>query len=192
MADQKSSEKEAAQWFPKGYWKEPDIDPQRLGDPRPEAIYMCVGYALTRWEHVEEALNFLFVQIANNPQSSNTMERAFGAIEANSLRLNVLEAAAEVYFGTFWEMQPIQEQFEQVKKNVRVAAYIRNKIAHGKCHATTLNRSLDDGTKVQKFSGYYLIAPGYVTGRRWWIPPAERPLDDPLFWTRSNYRIHCV
>ena len=187
----KAIRKKELQLFPDGFWSRPRIDPNRKGDLSSQAIYEAVGQALSQFEQVEETLSTLFLKLTLEDGvtahgGSMAVIRAFGAIEANSARLAVIEAAAEVYFGSYWKIPEVREQFDQVIKNVRLAAYVRNEIAHGKCLSVTAHGKNELGETTVTVSGYFLVAPSYITGRTSYGKTIDR--SDPLGFTMSDYR----
>jgi hypothetical protein len=131
--------------FPDGYWARPVIDPQVMGDASPTPIFCAVGAALSAWEGVEEALATLLLTLSQcrEAAAANAVRRIFGAIESSSGRLAAIGAAAEMYFGQFWERDEIKWRFEAlIEHAVKPASYRRNDIAHGRMTSATIQDGL--------------------------------------------------
>jgi hypothetical protein len=70
---------------------------------------------------------------------------------------------------------------------IRQASFIRNEIAHGKSFGLTRVSAEPDGAQVSTDSGYFLVAPDYMTERH---VPFAQPMNqaDTLIVVRSRYR----
>ena len=135
------------------FWKNLQVRCAR-GDPSGMKIYETVGVVLSTWECVEECLVHLFMTFTGlrygTPQY-RVVARAFGSIEFGSGRRTATKAAAEVYFGSYWEI--MEDELDRVLRQVSHAGNRRNDIAHG---------------RVLEGKGSYgllLMPPRYNTGR---------------------------
>ena len=162
--------------FNEAYWDRPNRRDQ--GDITGEVIYTAVGFALSNWEMTEEALAELYLALVESPKSSNNpVRRTYGAIESNSGRRKVIEAAAEAYFGAEWDHEVVRRAFRKLIQTVGYASKRRDDIARG----ITLGQRLDG-----KNFGYFLFPPDYNTART--LPFADVDEGDPLRHTLTKYR----
>jgi hypothetical protein len=102
---------------------------ENRGDVQSATVHEAVGYALSNWELMEEKLAELYLALAGAP--NDPVRRAFGSIESNSGRRKAIEAAAEAYFGRYWEDDEVRRAFRVLIKAVEWAAKRRDDIAHG-------------------------------------------------------------
>lgn len=159
--------------FTEPYWKRPPN--QNQGDVKAATVYEAVGYALSNWEMMEENLAQLYLALASAP--SDPVRRAFGSIESNTGRRKAIEAAAEAYFGRYWEDDEVRRAFRLVVKAVEWAAKRRDDIAHG----IVLGQQIDD-----VHFGVFLFPPDYNTSRTHLY--ADTGAGDPLAHTMTKYR----
>ena len=137
--------------FSEAYWERPDAGNQ--GNPNASQVYEAVGFALTRWELMEEALAELYLALVGAPKASdNPTRRAFGSIESNSGRRKAIDAAAEAFLGQHWNDKDIRAAFVWITYFVGTASKRRDDIAHG-----IVVRQVIDG----KDYGYFLFPPDY-------------------------------
>jgi hypothetical protein len=163
--------------FDREYWKRP---PKRsLGDSDPDPIFNAVGRAMSQWEHTEETLSSLFVQLTECTTAAtfSAVRRAYGAVESGTGRRKVLREVAEVYFGTYWQFRVINKTFGALIDAVSDASRLRDDVAHGVVWGNT---RVDD-----KDFGAYLVPPEYNSGR---TSAFIEDSDDPLRFNRADYR----
>jgi hypothetical protein len=103
------------------------------GDPNGDMIAQAVGYALSESELADQALSELFVTMTECTTSVtyNVVRRAYGSIESNSGRRNAIMAAAEVYFGAYWDNKFVRQFLVDIINAVQWASRRRDDIAHG-------------------------------------------------------------
>lgn len=149
------------------------------GDPNGDMIAQAVGYALSESELADQALSELFVTMTECTTSVtyNVVRRAYGSIESNSGRRNAIMAAAEVYFGAYWDNKFVRQFLVDIINAVQWASRRRDDIAHGIIWA---------GIKIDNVDyGSFLMPPEYNTGRTFAFM-ADTP--DPLRLMRAKYR----
>lgn len=152
---------------PDSFWKHPEPEQRKHGEPSPHGIFMAVGHSLTEWAILEETLAMIF-QMLCAPTSGDADRAAmltFGSIEGVSSRIKAIKAVAEVYFGQWWEYDGIQKVLNAIDKDFTAAARIRNEIAHGKVMGLTRIYSDDNGAQQSQDSGFLLVSQNYMTGR---------------------------
>jgi hypothetical protein len=113
-----------------------------------------VGRSLSRWEDVEEHLAQIFALLIGLDEPSAAAVRAFGAIATSRGRLDMLSAAAEVYFSDYPD-PALETAFDSLIAATAGYAARRNELAHG----TT--RQIGD-------LGFYLVSPFYNTNKMKW------------------------
>lgn len=163
--------------FTEQYWaREP---PSKKGDPDPNIIAQAVGHALSRWEQADWALADLFLLMSEcmGTNSYNAVRRAYGSIESNSGRRNAVLAAAEIYFGAYWENKFVKQSLQDIINAVGWASRRRDDIAHGIIWGNIVVDHVSYGA--------FLFPPEYNTGRTLAFM-ADTP--DPLRFMRTKYR----
>jgi hypothetical protein len=157
------------------HWGRPE--PRKQGDLDPDRLFSAVGQALTNWEHVEQELAQLFMILisCDSPRTSETVRRAFGAIEFNTGRRRAIEAAAEVFFGHHWNTA--KKDLDKLLKHVETGSRRRDDIAHGRVMTIST-----EGT----YRGGFLMPPEYNTGRTYLS--MNRDSGEPLDIYRAKYR----
>lgn len=162
--------------FSKSYWERPTAKDQ--GDPDSNVVYTAVGNALSGWELAEQELAELFLALVEGRTASDSpIRRAYGAIESNAGRRNVIEAAAQAYFGEHWDNSTVQNAFSMVLRAVAWASRRRDDIAHGIVKGYVL-----DGRAY----GSFLFPPDYNTQRTTpWVDASD---NDPLRFMMTKYR----
>jgi hypothetical protein len=159
------------------FWDRPPDSKQ--GDEDGDLIYMAVGFALSCWEMAEEDLAALYLTLIDAPHTSdNPARRAYGSIESNTGRRKAISAAAEAYFGDYWDDKEVQRAFMILVEAVGYAAKRRDDIAHG-----IVMGHVVDGVKC----GSFLLPPGYNTARTDYRY-RNRGDDAPRFVTLAKYR----
>ena len=101
------------------------------GDIDVQILYATVGHALTRWEAMEERLAHLFSILIGLHDPSEIAERAYGAVVTFRGRKEMIERAADLYFGLFPDAT-IKSMFDEAMLYAQGFAARRNEIAHGK------------------------------------------------------------
>jgi hypothetical protein len=157
----------------KDFWERPPI--RDKGDADAKQIFEAVGFAITFWEIAEQELATIYQLLLET--SSHAAARAYGAIESNSGRRKVIEAAAEPFFGQFWNDTKVKRSFLALIDCIAWAARRRDDIAHG----ITMSFAIDN-----KELGAFLIPPNYNTGRT--TAFINNPETDVLAFTRAKYR----
>jgi hypothetical protein len=172
--------------FSEAYWSRPD--PRDQGDLRAEPIYQAVGVALSEWEKADQQLAHLFLVLTEaTGRAFIAVRRAYGSIESNTGRRNAVLAAAEVFFGHYWNEQPIKNSLTSVVQCVGWASKRRDDIAHG---VVVVHKDIFKGLAVidpGDDRGAFLMPPEYNTGRinaRF----TESSDDHPLWFMRAKYR----
>lgn len=162
----------------KQYWARPANKNQ--GDADVDTVYRAVGYALSRWENVEETLEQVFVNVCETERSSsNPIKRAFGAVESGSVRRNMILAAAAAFLGHLWEDKDIRLSFFRVIEAVSFASKRRDDIAHG---------TVQNFRDKEPFGGHgaFLLPAMYNTGRT--KTYVHNDGIDPLYFTFTDFR----
>jgi hypothetical protein len=160
----------------KDYWKRP---PNRNeGDAAQEAILQAVGEALSAWEYMEEDVAIMFVALVGGSMSSaSPIRRAFGVVNSSSTRREMILAAAEAYFGGFWDDKNVRVSFGRVLEAISWASKRRDDIAHGIAKSITLD---------QKPFGWFLFPANYNTERTKAFGTNDE--SDPLYFTFTDFR----
>jgi len=137
-----------------------------------------VGSALSQWEMADQALALLFGVFANCRDSTShaAVSRAYGSIESNTGRRKAVEAAAEVYFSSWWDNKAVRQSVTDIINAVMWASRRRDDIAHG----IAVGISID-----HKNFGFFHMPPEYNTGR---THLGFGPEGDPLRTVRARYR----
>ena len=195
MADERKPKRRDYQWFPDGFWSPPKRQNAPLqGDRRKERIYLAVGCALSEWERTESVLvglYHIFCRTDRAPQPMRlAVERTYGAIESTTGRLSVLEAAAEAYFGKYWNDQRVRYPFDALVESFRHAAYRRNEIAHGIVIVPSSVTGNTGGSHTTRRYGAFLVAASYSTRHN--SLPRDKITDHPLSIIDSQYAYMAV
>jgi hypothetical protein len=88
-------------------------------------IYFAVGFAMTQWQHVEQALTQLFL-ILLKAQNAGAASAAFASVLGFRSKLNMVESAAFVVLGK----TPLFAEWTSLSKSLGRKASKRNQIAH--------------------------------------------------------------
>jgi hypothetical protein len=157
----------------KEFWERPPC--RDKGDRQAEKIYEAVGFTITFWEIAEQELARIYLLLLET--SNLAAARGYGAIESNTGRRKVIEAAAQPFFGQYWDNKKVQRSFSSLIKCVEWAAKRRDDIAHGIGMSFVIN-----GEDL----GAFLMPPSYNTGRT--TAFVENSETDVLAFTRARYR----
>lgn len=174
MASRPKPEKPAI--FTEAYWKRPV--PREKGDASPDVTAQMVGHTLSKWELADQALSHLFIALCDctSAASLQAIRRAYGSIESNSGRRNAVAAAAEPYFGPYWDNKFVKQSLMDIINAVQWAAKRRDDIAHGIIWNITIDNV---------HYGAFLMPPEYNTGRSHLFIENS---SDPLQFMRAKYR----
>jgi hypothetical protein len=147
-------------------WDIPAIPDQ--GDATAESIFLTVGRAMTKWEHLESALGQLFAFLVGAQVSYPNNEpamRAYGSVVSFQGRASMLEEAAAGYFHSCPNTQ-FEESFRRIViVECKHFSARRNDIAHGRCQqAWQKDSSL----------GHFLM-PGYHSSKGWRVGVLPAP-----------------
>ena len=108
-------------------------EPER-GDPDMQQTFAAVGEALTEWNEFEHHLANLFCDLIGlgilAMASSRSAARAFGSVRTFEGRLEMIQAASEVY-ATVSKFPVLQTLTKPTATKWRGFAERRNEIAHG-------------------------------------------------------------
>ena len=180
--------------YKKTYWDRPPQDSK--GDGKIEAIYEAVGYALSHWEQADQELANLFLTLTDSTttepsaRAPNAVRRAYGSITSNVGRRAAVEAAAEIYFGRYWENKFVRQPLTDVLNAVQWASRRRDDIAHGiaKGPSTFTRRDGADLSKVEATFefGCFLMPPEYNTDRTHPFVSIKKTPHPGDFW-RARY-----
>lgn len=112
-----------------------DVPPYaQSGESKPDPIYLAIGYSLSTWEFLEEALASLFAFLVGKgrtyPETSAAM-RAYGSIVSFNSRAEMIGAAAKGFFQEH-EIKDQEPEFREILKKCNGWAARRNDIAHGR------------------------------------------------------------
>jgi hypothetical protein len=134
--------------------------PER-GDDDERGIYAAVGAALTKWEQLEHELGQIFVALIGYGRSVEA-QRAYGAIMANSGRLDMINAALESFFLTRQsdDHKVIRANLIKILADVRDLSARRNEIAHG-IVGIKLGDDIDEFTDAS-----FVLAPSFFTYKK--------------------------
>ena len=102
----------------------------KAGDADKDSLYRSVGKALSAWEAIEAQLSYLFTQFIYPGRDSLASRRAYGAVRTFEGRLDMLRAAADVYFAYFPD-KSLRTSFKSLAGRAKNYAGRRNDIAHG-------------------------------------------------------------
>src|SRR5712671_3111262 len=71
----------------------------KIGDPKPDLLFLAVGQALTKWEIVEAQLGLLFAILTGAKDVHyQPSVRAFGVVTSTATRADMITHAAEAFF----------------------------------------------------------------------------------------------
>jgi hypothetical protein len=162
--------------FEQAYWERPSL--RMMGEENPSKIYHAVGYALSQWEHADQALSQLFLALTgcSDPTTYRVIQRSYGSITSNSGRREAVLAAAEIYFAPSWEIKAVRKSIVDITDAVGRASRRRDDVAHGIVWG---NITVDETVY-----GSFLMPPEYNTGRTY----ASISPGDPLGFQRAKYR----
>jgi hypothetical protein len=140
-----------------------------VGHATQDEIYLAVGRALSRWEHMESAFIKLFQVLCES--SSLAACRAYGSILTSSGRVAALKMAAEEFFDRrdLEVAEDLSALFNAYEKTSRY----RNYIAHG------MVSGLRDSEGIER--GYYLSPPSHASRQR----TSSAPTD--FWWLTAKY-----
>lgn len=153
----------------------------RPGDKTPDAIYLAVGRALTKWEGLEAAMLGAFVVVTGGGDQWHDLplQQAFGAISSPASRADMIIRASKAFF---WNMRAIEgkrietdiSSYEQELKDV-IRAYTgwmarRNDLAHG---YVTESSHPDYAHKDQPIVTTYSLCPSHTNSRKWGLISVE-------------------
>lgn len=177
-------------WTADSYWKQPVFDPAEIGDPVDTGIFMAVGAALSRWEEMEDMLADIFDVFGTDKERSITNHslqigrHMFGIIESSSTRLKMLDVAASLYFGHWWNHKAVRDPYTKLLGVISHASHRRNEIAHGRVTRVQVHREAGP----PKDSGFFLTSPRYAVNRNQPYYGGKWHSDDVLATDRSKYR----
>ena len=146
-----------------------DVRPVReQGDPTAEPLYTAVGRALSMWGSFETRLGLLFGQFMLT-ESPEMAARVFGAIRTFEGRLDLLKAAADLYF-RLYTMTETETRFKNLSNGPwRVFGARRNELAHGEVQPYGVFRKIaaPPGTDVMLWSGIHYLVPSFIDTSKW-------------------------
>ncbi len=106
--------------------------------------------------------------------------RAYGTIFGNHGRRMAVIAAAEAYFGRYWDYPEVRSSLTDITNAIQYASKLRDDIVHGIAETGTF---YDVGMAKQDM-GTFLLPPEYNTARTY-----ARPQDDDFFaFSMARYR----
>ncbi len=135
-------------------WDDPPT--KANGDDSPVPLFQAVGYALTCWERLDEALASLFNELVQSRQGEALA--AYGIVSSSASRSSMILVAIAYLFpsGT-----PLRNQIESTLSEIGHLAGKRNNIAHGVVSSVHATMTHPGGQK--KSTGHYLIPAHYLT-----------------------------
>jgi hypothetical protein len=114
--------------------------PQKLpevckrGDPTPEVIYEAAGYALSRWEVLQEMIAQIFYLLVDAEQMDSltkiAMRRVYGFLTTIKGQADAIMAAHNARIPLDKD-RPLRDRINDLLKTARKEANKRNNIAHG-------------------------------------------------------------
>jgi hypothetical protein len=148
--------------------KEPwDVpDPPKVGDASNDITFQAVGEALSQWEFFEGNLSLAFSFLLGSGYGNLAAGRSYGSVESFRGRVQLIEAAAEVYF----KYNVDKELYSDLKKLLNQAnrhwSGRRNEIAHGIVQPWfgVENEGKENETAIRK--GFVLFPAYYATRKR--------------------------
>jgi len=155
--------------------------PTNKGSSDTDAIYLAVGFSLSRWEHMEMGLIRLFQLLCETPSFAAC--RAYGTLESSFAKVGMLRASANAFFGG---RNAIDSEYHKDIKAL-FAAYekaqqYRNNIAHG----IAVGYNLPEGGH----SGYFLCPPSYSTKKIKNVDSREIYLLGASYWYTADDILH--
>jgi len=133
----------------------------KKGDDDERDTYAAVGLALSKWEQLEHQLGEIFLALIGYGRNVEA-HRAYASIMANSGRLDMINAAQEVFFlyRQSDEHQTIRKNLANLLSDVRALAGRRNEIAHGIV-------GIKPGDDWENFTdASYVLAPSYFSQKK--------------------------
>ncbi|MCW0234750.1 MAG: hypothetical protein OJJ21_14215 [Ferrovibrio sp.] len=104
-----------------------------IGDASQDITFAAVGAALSQWEHLEAWLANIFIDVCGfigEFEPNSAVGRAYGTVVAFTGRVQMIEAAAEVFFAEKGEDDD-SKRLRAVIAKARGLSGRRNEIAHG-------------------------------------------------------------
>jgi hypothetical protein len=151
-----------------------------MGDRNPDAIYLAVGRALSKWEGVEVEMGTLFAVFTGGiePWHYIPAARAYGSVISSNGRAEMMAQAAEAFFRHFEmedrkhseEIEPLKAEFKNITKAYNGWSSRRNDVAHG---YVTESQHPDYHDDQQPIISTYQLFPSHGSSRKWpidWEP----------------------
>ena len=154
--------------IPNGFWTPPGRLPSEPDGHTSEMVCLRVGYALSVWGSVEEALATLFYSLATESSTRSELDPlmlTFGSIESLGARLEVTRVIGTAYFEKHKVVLRNRKPLNNLLEQIRRGAMIRNDIAHGIVTHAIIRKVTGPAKSDQVFEGSLLCAPFYMTGR---------------------------
>jgi hypothetical protein len=112
-------------------------------------IYIAIGYAVTKWEHLETRLLLLYSVLASGDMTADN--QAYSAINSFRSRSTAIRRLAE------YRLRPFPETKKELLKlldKIEKLATRRNEVVHG--HISDMHFQIQDGKTVKEFKGLYV------------------------------------
>ena len=121
------------------------------------SIYLAIGYAVSKWEHLETRLFLLYSALAGNDYFADV--QAYSAIVSFRGRTTTIERLATYRLHN--SHRDLLKSCKAMLKRIERLSTRRNQVVHGQI--ANCSFSITDDTRTKNFSGLYLANSIYGT-----------------------------
>lgn len=136
----------------------------QAGNSTAREIYIDVGLALDRFEHLGTSFGVLYSALVKPEGGNHTVLRAFGMITSAITRRDMINVACEAYFAIF-KNDVLEKETRHLLKLFSDAAARRNEIAHAMVMGEARHK-IENKVAIPLPTVWFLVPPLFATKKQ--------------------------